>query len=312
MIEAENITKKFGNRIVLSEVSFKISPGEIYGVIGYNGVGKTTLLKILNGIYRPDSGVARICGEPVYENAEIKNQCFFMTEESLFFSQASMEDMRKFYRGYYPKWDDHIFYGLAKWFGVDPTKRVNQFSKGMQRQASLTLAFSTQARYFFLDEAFDGLDYTMRRQIREMLSYYTKEKEASVLISSHNLRELEEFADRIGMLNEGKLVYDGLVKEMKENYQTCRFVLHEEKQLLENPNLEILELEKRKWSGLEESEQSVYDYFCIVQGSKEDAYCFLKQIGAEQIQIRSVKLEEFFQRERNIQKIDWKQIFNEK
>lgn len=234
MIEARHISKYFGRTEILSDISFQAEAGEIFGLIGCNGVGKTTLMKILNGIYRPDSGAVLIGGEPVYENAAIKRQCFFMTEEAGFFNQSSLNQMRTFYQGYYPGWKDRTFEGLVNWFGVDPSMKISQFSKGMQRQAGLILAFSTHARYLFLDEAFDGLDFIIRQQMREMLKYYACAKSAVLIVSSHNLRELEELADHIGMLEEGKL-----------------------------------------------------------------------------IQIQPIRLEEYFSKERKVQKVDWKEIFEE-
>ena len=142
MIEVERISKKFGDFLVLDDISFRAKEGEIYGLIGYNGVGKTTLMKIISGIYRPDAGSIRMDGKPVYENADAKKQCFFMTEEATYFSQASLVQMRKFYRGYYENWSDQTFEGLIRLFGVDPNMKISRFSKGMQRQASLVLALS--------------------------------------------------------------------------------------------------------------------------------------------------------------------------
>jgi len=128
MIQVEHISKKFGDFPVLKDISFCADEGAIYGLIGYNGVGKTTLMKIISGIYRPDAGTVRINGEPVYENASVKKQCFFMTEEATYFSQASLMQMRRFYRGYYENWSDHTFQGLIRLFGVDPNMKISRFS----------------------------------------------------------------------------------------------------------------------------------------------------------------------------------------
>ncbi len=207
MIRVEQLSKKFGDTYVLKDISFEAEEGQVYGLVGYNGVGKTTLMKILGGIYRPDSGSVRINGEPVYENAKIKRQCFFMTEEATFFPQASLNQMRKFYRGYYTHWSDDTFEGLVRMFGLDPDMKISRFSKGMQRQASLTMAFSTRSSYYFLDESFDGLDLNMRRRMRDMLIYYTHTFGALLMVSSHNLSELEDLADQIGMLDDGQITF---------------------------------------------------------------------------------------------------------
>ena len=306
MIEVEHITKKFGDALILSDVSFLIPDGEIYGLIGYNGVGKTTLLKIISGIYRPDSGRVKIQGEDVYENAKIKQKSFFMTEEATFFSQSSLKQMRKFYSGYYPNWSDKTFEGLVKWFGVDPSMKISQFSKGMQRQASLTLAFSTRAKYLFLDEAFDGLDYTMRRQIRDMIQFYVKAENATILVSSHNLKELEDLADHIGMLSEGKLIFNDSTKQMRQNYQACQFVFEGERNVLEALDLELLEPDENV-SLCEQEKRS--HYFGIIHAGDREAYRILQEAGAKQIRLRPVQLEEFFRKERKEQEIDWKEIF---
>lgn len=303
MIRAEHITKKFGDFTVLSDVSFCVPGGEIYGLIGYNGVGKTTLLKILSGIYRPDSGVAMIQEEPVYENAELKQQCFFMTEEAAFFHQSSLNKMRRFYSGYYPNWSDKTFQGLIEWFGVDPTMKISRFSKGMQRQASMILAFSTRPKYLFLDEAFDGLDYTMRKQIREMFRYYAKAENAAILVTSHNLKELEDLADHIGMLNDGRLVFNDATRQMRENYQACTFTCEGDIENIMKLELELLEHADRHSGSGQNS------YFCIINSSADDAENKLKQAGAENLQIRPVQLEEFFRKERKERNVDWEDIF---
>jgi len=295
MIQVEHVSKKFGDLSVLNDISFCADEGGIYGLIGYNGVGKTTLMKIISGIYRPDSGTVKINGEPVYENASVKKQCFFMTEEATFFSQASLMQMRRFYRGYYEHWSDRTFNGLIRLFGVDPNMKISRFSKGMQRQASLTLAFSTRAKYLFLDEAFDGLDYTMRRMMREMLIYYARTCQALLLVSSHNLRELEGLADRIGMISDGELIFDDSTGHMRERFSTCYFRMEEGREP-SVPNARLIEREKD-------------GYMCIVEASEEESRRFLAEAGAADIHVRPIQLEEFFLQERKEKSIDWEEIF---
>ncbi|MCD7982484.1 MAG: ABC transporter ATP-binding protein [Clostridiales bacterium] len=294
MIQVEHVSKKFGDFSVLNDISFTADEGEIYGLIGYNGVGKTTLMKIISGIYRPDSGTVLMDGEAVYENAGKKKQCFFMTEEATYFAQASLRQMRRFYRGYYENWSDHTFEGLVRMFGVDPDMKISRFSKGMQRQASLTLAFSTRAKYLFLDEAFDGLDFTMRRMMREMLTYYARTSGAMLLVSSHNLRELEDLADRIGMLSEGELIFNDSTRHMREQFSTCRFRLEGE----------LPELDARM------TERDGDGYLCILEASEEEARERLLAAGAEDIRIQPIGLEEFFRKERKEKDIDWEEIFD--
>lgn len=279
MIEVSHITKKFTDFTVLEDICFNVQRGQIYGLIGYNGVGKTTLMKIICGIYRPDSGEVRINGEKVYENPGIKRNCFFMTEETTMFSQETLTDMRKFYKGYYPGWSDRTFEGLIKIFDIDPLMRIKRFSKGMQRQAGLILAFSAHTKCLFLDEAFDGLDFSVRKIVKEMLQYYRDAKDADLIVSSHNLAELEDLADTIGMLKDGTLIFDGSTKQMKDHFQRCRF----------RRGHEISDV--------------------ILEGTRDEVEKRLQDEKCEILEIRSARLEEFFQKERKETNIDWKEIF---
>ncbi len=297
MLEVQGITKFFGDINVLSDISFQADQGEICGLIGYNGVGKTTLLKIICGIYRPDRGKVLLNGEPVYENAVIKQKCFFMTEEATYFAQSDLLQMRRFYRGYYPEWSDKTFYGLIELFGVSPEMKISRFSKGMQRQAGLILAFSTRSRYLYLDEAFDGLDFTMRRMMKEMLKYYAEQQNALLIISSHNLKELENLADHIGMLSEGKMIFYDSTARMQEQFHTCRFCLDEQ-----NADFGILSAQL-----LEKEENG---YLCILECTRQEAEERLKKVGAKNIHIRPIQLEEFFRKERKEKEVDWKEIFS--
>lgn len=279
MIEISHITKKFADFKVLDDISFCTPEKQIYGLIGYNGVGKTTLMKIICGIYRPDAGNVKIDGEIVHENPKIKGNCFFMTEETTMFSQETLMDMRSFYKGYYPNWSDKTFHGLIQVFDIDPDMKIKRFSKGMQRQAGLILAFSTHAKYMFLDEAFDGLDFSVRKLVKDMLHYYRDTKNAALIVSSHNLIELEDLADRIGMLKDGSLIFDAPTKEMKDSFQSCRFIKDGE------------------------------TFTDIFEGSCEEVQKQLEDDECRIFEIRSVKLEEFFDKERKEINIGWEEIF---
>ena len=296
MLEVSGITKSFGDFNVLSDISFKAEEGQIYGLIGYNGVGKTTLLKIMCGIYRPDAGTVCIQEQPVYEHADIKRQCFFMTEESTHFHQASLKQMQKFYRGYYPGWNDQTFQNLVNLLGMNTGMKISRFSKGMQRQAGLILAFASRARYLFLDEAFDGLDVTMRQTMKEMIRFYAKKEQALIVVSSHNLMELEHLADRIGMLNEGELIYNESLEWMHQHYCTCSFFLPDASADVSGLAAQLLE---RKGQ----------EYTCVIEASREEAVQRLGEIGAVLKEIRPIQLEEFFRKERREKNVDWEKVF---
>lgn len=298
MLKVSNVSKSFGRAEVLKDISFQIQDGEIYGLIGYNGVGKTTLMKIVCGIYRPDSGKIWMDQKPMYENPERKSNSFFMTEEISAFSQATLETMRKFYKGYYPNWSDAVYEKLLHVFHMEPGGRISQFSKGMQRQAGLILAFSANTKLLLLDEAFDGLDFGIRRQVRGMMQSYAKGKNAVILISSHNLSELEELADRVGMISQGKMIYDDSTSSMRELYQVCR--------LKENNALTKEEL--TEMGGRWVMRQAGEDYY-ILPGTPEAVQACMEPWMQEIQEIRPIKLEEFFQKERNEKEIDWNEIF---
>jgi ABC-2 type transport system ATP-binding protein len=229
MIEVKQVAKRFGKTEILSEVHFQVNHGGIFGLIGYNGAGKTTLLKMMCGVYQWERGEILIGGESVYENPKVKQDIFFLTEEATFFAQTTMNQMRSFYRGYYPNWSDATFEGLAEWFGIDRNQKLEQFSKGMQRQAGLTIAFASRAKYLLLDEAFDGLDVTMRKRVRELIQYYATHQQGTFVIASHNVSELDGFVDEVGMLCDGKL----LVLDRKEDAGDLEEVFRKERTMRE-------------------------------------------------------------------------------
>lgn len=230
MIEISHVAKKFGKTVVLEDVDLVIGEQMIYGLIGYNGVGKTTLLKIINGIYRADSGQVSVDGVPVYENENIKKKMFMMTEELFFLPQATLPDMERFYSGYYENWNTEVFHRLMELFELPEKQKIGGFSKGMQRQAGLMTAFAASPKYLFLDEAFDGLDLGVRRMMRRIVRLYAEKKKAAVILTSHNLQELEECVDRFGMIKDKKLVCDLRVGDIRKTGQSLEEYFLEEKE----------------------------------------------------------------------------------
>lgn len=217
MIDVKNVTKKYGSFTAVEEVSLKATNGVIYGLVGYNGAGKTTLLKTMAGIYRPESGLVLADGENVFGSAGYHRQMFLISDDPYFLPQASLDDMRRVYKGYYPNWSDKTFKKLSELFRLDRCAKINGFSKGMQRQANIVLALATHPRYLLMDEAFDGLDLSKRNLLKTLLRQYVYEKQAVLVASSHNLLELEELADRIGILRDRKLCFDATVEDMRSS-----------------------------------------------------------------------------------------------
>ena len=215
MIRAAGITKKFGSFTALDEVTCNILDGCVYGLVGSNGAGRSTFLRVLAGIYKPDEGVAYFDDEPVYENPSVKEQISFVADELYFLTGSNMKKMALMYKRLYDNFDMDRFNELTKIFGLDPDKNIANFSKGMRRQASIILTLSTRAKYMFFDETFDGLDPVMRNLVKKLICDDVAEKGSTVIITSHSLRELEDICDHLALLHKGGLVLDSDVLEMK-------------------------------------------------------------------------------------------------
>lgn len=215
MIEVVNVTKKFGDFTAIQDLNFKVSDGSIYGLIGYNGAGKTTLLKTITGVYKPDGGEVRLDGENAFDNAKMKQHMFYVPDDIYFAPYANMEKMAKFYNGFYPDFSFDTFRKLSEVFGLDTKARINGFSKGMQRQAEIVLGISTKPDFILFDETFDGLDPVMRNLVKKLICGDVADNNATVIVTSHSLRELEDLCDHLSLLHKGGLVLDSDVFELK-------------------------------------------------------------------------------------------------
>lgn len=218
MIAVNEITKLFGETKALGSVSLTIEGGGVYGLIGSNGSGKSTLLRIIAGVYRTDGGTVTVAGEPAFENTQVKDRIFFVSDEPYFFTQYTIAAMAEFYRHFYSRWDEKTYKRLCEIFPLDTKKRINTFSKGMKRQASLLLALSASPDFLLLDEAFDGLDPVMRALLKRIIAEKAADTGLTTVITSHNLRELEDLCTKIGLLHNGRMVierdYDSLKDTM--------------------------------------------------------------------------------------------------
>lgn len=226
MIVLDKVSKSFGKERVLSDVSFTVNDCSIYGLIGYNGAGKTTLLNIISGLYQADSGSVSIDvnGKRVkpFDEREVKRSLFYVTDDPFYFANADLVTMRDFYCGFYPNWSDNSFKILVDIFGIDPCKRISDFSKGMKRQAAMILALSAKPKYVLLDESFDGLDPNIRTIVSNLLAEYIAETESSVIAASHNLYELENICDTVGMINGKNLIYSDDIDNIKAKARKYR------------------------------------------------------------------------------------------
>jgi len=229
MIEIKNVTKRFGKKTAIENLSFKVNNGSVYGLVGYNGAGKTTLLKTIAGIYKAESGMVTVDGKDVFDSAELKRKLFFVPDELYFEHYSSIYKMGKFYSGYYPNFDFETLDKLCKVFGLDKNDKIHSFSKGMQRQAELILAISSKCEILLFDESFDGLDPAKRNLVNSMIIDYVAETGCCVIISSHNLHELIDICDHIGLINGKKIVLDCSVDEMSASRSKFRLIFSEEK-----------------------------------------------------------------------------------
>ena len=215
MLEMKNVTKTFGKCKALDELTMTVPKGSVYGLVGPNGAGKSTAIRLMTGIYRPDSGSITLEGQPVYENPENKVRMGYIPDDIFYFPSASMEEMRSFYKGIYPRFDDALYEKLFEAFQLPRKGPIRRFSKGMQKQAAFHLSLCTHPEMLILDEPVDGLDPVMRRQVLSLILSDVASRGTTVLISSHNLRELEDVCDHVGIMDRGKMLLERSLADMQ-------------------------------------------------------------------------------------------------
>lgn len=216
MLQIDNVTKRYGSFTAIEDITFTVPDGCVYGLVGYNGAGKTTLLKTVAAVYLPDGGQVLVDGTSAHEHRTPDRTPFIVADEPYFLPQATPDAMRDYYQGYYPDWSNGTYRNLMALFKLDPRAKISGFSKGMQRQTAILLGLATGARTMLLDESFDGLDLGKRILLKRLLRTYAHVRQASVILSSHNLRELEDVADRLGMIEGRRLIFDESVEGLHE------------------------------------------------------------------------------------------------
>ena len=205
MIVIDNLSKSFGDKVVLDKLSCQIEENSIYGIIGVNGAGKSTLLRIINGIYKQNTGTVTIDGENIVDNEDLKQEIAFVPDEFYFFYGYKLIDLAKFYQALYKKFDMNRFNNLIEMLGLNPKEKISTFSKGMKRKSALACALSTKAKYMFFDETFDGLDPIKRNEIKNILKSIAHQDGTTIVMTSHNLKEVEDICDNMGILTSGNL-----------------------------------------------------------------------------------------------------------
>ena len=238
MIEVTDLVKCFQQTRALDGLNLKVPNHAVYGLVGPNGAGKSTLIRHLTGIYRQDSGEIRIDGEPVFENPAVKTKIASIPDEIPFWPQSTIDDMKRFYSSVYPGFDDEYYDALTERFDLDGKQMMRKLSKGQQKLAAFRFALAQRPDIVILDEPVDGLDPVNRRMIWSLLLEDVAERGTTILVSSHNLRELEDVCDHVGIMNQGKMLLERSLSELQENMVKIQTVLPEEKQLPEG--LELL------------------------------------------------------------------------
>lgn len=215
MIEIKNVTKQFDEITALSDINAKIEDGHVFGLIGTNGAGKSTLIRTICGVYKPDNGEVLIDGENVYENPAAKAKVFYISDDQYFYPNGTPLDMLKYYETLYPSFDRKRFLELMDVLKLDAKRKINTFSKGMKKQLSVMLGVCSGTKYLLCDETFDGLDPVIRQAIKRLFIQDMEERGLTPIIASHNLRELEDICEHIGLLHQGGILFSKDLDEIK-------------------------------------------------------------------------------------------------
>jgi ABC-2 type transport system ATP-binding protein len=284
MIEVIDLDKRFDKVQALAALNLRVKKGSIYSLVGINGSGKTTALKHITGVLRADGGEVRIEGENVYENTRIKERVGFIPDDLYFFNTYSLRDSAGFYSRVYPRWDWGVYRAMLSDFGLDERRRLRRFSKGMQKQAAFILTMSAQPDYLILDEPIDGLDPLMRKRVWGYIVEGVAERQMTVLVSSHNLREMEGVCDSVGILSKGSMLIERDLDDLKSDIHKIQVAfpegMPEERR---HEGLNVLHAERRGAVEL-----------LIVRDSRERAETLIRQRSPLIFDLLPLTLEEIF------------------
>ena len=227
MIEIKGLTKRFDKVVAVDHLDLRVTQGSVTGLVGSNGSGKSTLLRMLAGVFRGEEGDITLDGMPLFDNPAAKGECFFIPDFPFFYNNSTVENTAVLYRELYPNWSDAAYQRYCSVFPIKPKDRIINMSKGMQRQAALILALSTCPKYLFLDEIFDGLDPVVRHLLKRILIEHVAEHRLTVIIASHNLRELEDLCDRICLMHQGKVLMERDIDSLRMDYRKVQVAFRE-------------------------------------------------------------------------------------
>ncbi len=283
MVEVKDLKKEFDGFFALDGANMYVERGAVYGLVGPNGAGKSTILRHLTGIYKQDGGSVKIEGEEVYENPKIKEKFAFIPDDIFYFMQANTLEMMRFYRGIYPKFDEKMFYRLMEFFpSINPKKSIRSLSKGMQKQVAFWLAVCARPELMILDEPVDGLDPVMRRQIWSIIMADVSERQTTVIVSSHNLRELEDVCDHVGIMHQGKIMLERSLSDLQGSVSKIQVAFQADMPKLPE-DFEVLHMSN-----------TGRVYTLIVKGNPKEAKMQLEKMQPMLIDILPLTLEEIF------------------
>lgn len=245
MIKIRRVSKNFNQIEAIKDISITIQDSSVFGMLGTNGAGKSTLLRMMAGILKPDTGTIMIDGEPVWDNPEVKSKFFYISDDQFYFSNATPMGMARFYENYYTAFDRKRFEDFLKKFNLEADRKIQTFSKGMKKQLSILTGICAGTPYLFCDETFDGLDPVMRQGIKSIFAKEIDERGLTPVIASHNLRELEDICDHIGLLHKGGVLLSRDLEDLKCNLHKIQCVVPEEKDGQLHAMLNVIQFDRR-------------------------------------------------------------------
>ena len=293
MLELKNVTKTFGALKALDDLTMTVPKGTVYGLVGPNGAGKSTAIRHALGVYRPDSGSITLDGKPIFENPEIKSRICSIPDEVFYFQSATMADMKNYYKGMYPNFDEALFDKLYEVFTLPKNSPIRRFSKGMQKQAAFHLSICTHPELLILDEPVDGLDPVMRRQVWSLLLSEVAQRETTVLVSSHNLRELEDICDHVGIMDHGKMLLERSLADMQGSTHKLQIVgaIPQDLEVLHESNsgrLKTLVVRGDAGEIAQKAKETEPAYFDVLPLSLEEI--FIYELGGVNYEVKNIVL----------------------
>ena len=297
MIKAENLTKRFEDITAVDHITAEIKEGCVFGLIGTNGSGKSTFLRMASGILKPDEGSITIDGEEVWENPGVKSKYFYISDDQYFFQNGTPQELMQFYQCMYPGFDEKRFYHLLESFGLKKDRKINTFSKGMKKQVSVICGICAGTDYIFCDETFDGLDPVMRQTVKSLFANDMAERNLTPIIASHNLRELEDICDHVGLLHKGGILLSRELDDMKLNLHKVQCVLSPG---MKPEHLTALDIVKTQQSG------SIYTI--TVRGSQDEVTAWMESYQPVFYELIPLSLEEIFISETEVAGYDIKAL----